>query len=794
MKSFFLFFIAVTLAVPTIATAINIDGVRDAEYGSAIVTQQIGTIIPIPGNNTVGNQGIANGSELDAAYGFASNGVLYLVMAGNFNSLPIQSGGSNPNDVLNLFFMTTGSGPAGDHTLGTNYTAASGGRINRMGVGGNTSSGAPGLTFDTGFTPNYWIGANIGPDDADNPPVTMYVDYQVVCSNCPSAFLGAVVATNLPPDNVLLVSGQGLPGLNGMLVSVNNTNLFGVDGTPCHTNAVGAPQSVAAAAVTTGIELAIPLAALGNPTGNVSICSFITSKYYDTIYNQVLGPVWNGAGAYCQGLLGTTAGDPATVNFASYPGQHSFRIPVPPCDVILVNPTSASYTSTGGVGSVTAANAGGCTITVTVDTANSNWLSVTSSTGLGTGNGSFTYKVATNSTIFTRVGQLISTDIGTTLIATSIVTVTQTGLPPPPLGVITVDGTAESTYGCPLTVQQLSTQFGDSINGDLANATVGSELDAAYGIVQNNILFLTFTGNMQGNGNRLDIFLQTGPGGQNTLTNINPNINNLNRMGAGTNNTGLTFHAGFAPNYVIIVNDFAGSLFADYAQLWPGGTNSLGVATNGYYLGSSTPTNGTLQAGGANPFGFQIAINDSNTNGVHGVDTCNTNTYAVGYAPGDVRTGIELAIPLGALGSPTGTIAVCAFINGTGNDFLSNQILPPIGTNVPAVTVCQANLGEPTLVNLSNQVAASFLVGPEPRITSISKSGNNVILKYQTEVDTNMTYQLQRSSSVTNNAVWSNLPGGLQFGGNVVITYTDTNGATNKPARFYRVRQTPLCP
>ncbi len=779
MKSFFLFFIAVTLAIPTIATAINIDGVADAAYGSAISTQQIGTVA---GDNNYGNQGIANGSELDAAYGFISNGWLYLVMAGNFNSLATADGGTAPNDYLNIFFMT---GPGGDHTLGTNYTATFNGRINNMGVGANnTDPSAPGLKFDTAFTPNHWIGVNVGYDEALDATNTMFVDYQMVCSNCPSAFFGSATSTNLPPNNVLLVTGHG--SLDGILVSLNNTNLNGVTGTSCHTNAAGAAQSVAAAAVTTGVELAIPLSAFGNPTGKVSICSFITDKYFQTMYNQVLGPVWDGTVGYCQSFL--AGGNPAYVDFSALPGQHYFSITVPPCDVIAVNPTGASYTSTGGVGSVTAANVGGCLITVTT---NADWLSVTSSSGLGTGNGSFTYKVATNSTIYTRVGQLIITDIGTTLTATSIVTVTQTGLPAPPLGVITVDGTAESTYGCPITVQQLATGFGNSTSGNLSNALGGSELDAAYGIVQNNILFLTFAGNIEGNGNRLDIFLQTGPGGQNALTNANPNINNLNRMGTGVN-PGLKFGAGFAPNYVIMINDFQGTLYSDYAQLWPGGTNGVGVATNGYYLGYTTPTNGTLQAG-TNPFGLQIAVNESNTNGVNGFGTCNTNTYAVGFGPGDVRTGVELAIPLGAIGSPTGAIAVCAFVNGTGQDFLSNQVLPPIGTNVPAVQVCQGNLGEPTVVNLSNQVAASFLVGPEPRITSISKSGNDVILKYQTEVDTNMTYQVQRSSVLTTNTTWTNIPG-IQPGGNVVITFTDANGATNRPARFYRVRQTPLCP
>ncbi len=167
MKTMRHFLIVALTLLPGLASAITVDGTAEAFYGSAISTQQLGTVA---GDNTSTAQGIANGSELDAAYGFVSNAVLYLVMAGNFDS----DTGATPNDVLNIFFMT---GPGGDHVLGNYYTATYGPpyRMNNM----------AGLTFDTGFTPNHWIGANIGPDDANTPPITMYADYQMVCSNCP---------------------------------------------------------------------------------------------------------------------------------------------------------------------------------------------------------------------------------------------------------------------------------------------------------------------------------------------------------------------------------------------------------------------------------------------------------------------------------------------------------------------------------------------------------------------------------------------------------------------------------
>jgi hypothetical protein len=757
MKNLIVSVIVALLAVSAnTASAVTIDGFADPSYGSAVSTQAIGTTAY---DSTTNNLGLANGSELDAAYGFISNGVLYLVIAGNFDSLF----GVVPNDTLHLFFMSDAGGT--DHTLGGFYTGTYNGRINNM----------AGMTFDTGFTPNHWFGVNVG-QDSSGSNLNMYVDYMVVCSNCASAFLGNVPPTNFPPTILTnIYFGSTIQ------IALNNSNAVGVTDVACYTNAQGAAQSVAASAVRSGIELALPLPVIGSPTGTVKVCAFLTDQTMTYMYNQALGPFYDGTPTYCLNLPNTTA--TSGFLFGSYPGQHYFKLTVPPCDVILVNPTTASYAPTGGVGTVTVANSGGCPITVAT---NASWLSVTSTTGLNIGNGSFNYLVATNTTVFNRQGQFIITNPEGSSIVTQTVTINQIGLTAPPLGVVTVDGTAESTYSCPLAVQQIPTSFGNSTNGSLANAVGGSELDAAYGIIQNNVLFLVFAGNLEGNGNKLDIFLQTGGGGMNTMTNLyNPNQSNINNM------KGLKFGAGFAPNYLLMVNDFAGTLYADYVQLWPGGTNGTGSATNAYYLGASTPTNGTLQTG-SNPFGIQIAINESNTNGVSGTGTCTVNSYPAGYAPSDVRTGVELAIPLAAIGSPTGAIAVCAFVNAGANDFLSNQVLPPIGTNDPNVTVCQNHLGSPASVNLTNQAAPYFLVGPEMRITSVKTISTNTVINCLTAT-TNLQYQLQTATVLSTNTAWGNI-GGLQTGNGAIITLTDVSGATNKPARFYRVRQTPVCP
>ncbi|MEM8784015.1 MAG: PEP-CTERM sorting domain-containing protein, partial [Planctomycetota bacterium] len=65
----------------------------------------------------------------------------------------------------------------------------------------------------------------------------------------------------------------------------NDTNIAGVTG------GTQLADQEAAAAVTTGTEIAIPLAALGNPTGDVKVTAFIASGSFDFLSNQFLSPL-----------------------------------------------------------------------------------------------------------------------------------------------------------------------------------------------------------------------------------------------------------------------------------------------------------------------------------------------------------------------------------------------------------------------------------------------------------------------------------------------------------------------
>ncbi len=70
--------------------------------------------------------------------------------------------------------------------------------------------------------------------------------------------------------------------------------------------------------MTSGIEWAIPLAAIGNPTGDIEVCAFTGGGLQGPgLGNQVLGPVPPGTCAL---------GNPATVNFGAIPGPQFFTV------------------------------------------------------------------------------------------------------------------------------------------------------------------------------------------------------------------------------------------------------------------------------------------------------------------------------------------------------------------------------------------------------------------------------------------------------------------------------------
>ena len=267
------------------------------------------------------------------------------------------------------------------------------------------------------------------------------------------------------------------------------------------------------------------------------------------------------------------------------------------------------------------------------------------------------------------------------------------GLPLSAVAQITIDGTRDSYYagGAQGNIQTINTNFGKNTQGVVGTAN-GSELDNAVGEFGTSDFYLFLGGNLESNFNHLEIFIDTGTGGQNVLRSDNPNVdfNGLNRM------SGLTFDTGFSPNYYFSIGGDGTSLYGNWAQLLPGGGGSGGYLGTTGYASNGALTGGTDQ-------GIRLTLNNSNVSGV------GAGTGAATGNPGAVSTGAEFAIPLSLLGNPTWGqgVKVAAFINGSGHDFVSNQVLGglPIGTD---------NLGDPHNVNFNNYAGNQYFVVPEP--------------------------------------------------------------------------------
>lgn len=279
-----------------------------------------------------------------------------------------------------------------------------------------------------------------------------------------------------------------------------------------------------------------------------------------------------------------------------------------------------------------------------------------------------------------------------------------------------VDGTREVHYGPSLVTQAVKTSFGDNLLGAVDHAD-GSELDEAYGLItglQGSSglikckLQLMLTGNLRSDFTKLELFFDTGPGGQQRLRGDNAPVGfgGLNRMGDDGSGNGLTFDAAFTPDYWIGLTggDVDGEyrFFGNWAELPAGGGG------DGKFLGQTTAASEGLFTDGDNPFNIRATINNANVVGVTGGSTAQSGAGAI--------TGIELQVPQSALGSPDGCIKVCAFINAIDHDDVSNQVL---GSLVPPHT----SLGDPRFVDFSREtgeqwftVCPSAPVGVEPEV------------------------------------------------------------------------------
>lgn len=277
---------AIALACASPGFAVPVDGVLDPEYGGPRSVQTTQTSLGEIATNLTG-------SELDAAFAYVANDTLWLLFAGNFNR-PYTEPIYYPNS-LHLYIDVA---PGGQSSL-SSANPSVGHTVNLLKMAG--------LGFDIDFAPDYWLsGARNGGGGGGYPLYGYYAEL-------PTGGGGSGYWLGISPN-----------GGPGTFVSYPTTsNPFGIMASldPSNTGGVGGGcDAGSGAGATTGIEWAVPLAALGNPVGPIRICALIvTNNGVDSslVSNQVLGPVPPGTCA-----LGPAAG----VDFANVPGAQYFTI------------------------------------------------------------------------------------------------------------------------------------------------------------------------------------------------------------------------------------------------------------------------------------------------------------------------------------------------------------------------------------------------------------------------------------------------------------------------------------
>lgn len=284
--------VSVVLAVAGAASA-QVNGQYKPVYGAPISVQNTQTQF---GNSSTGLVNFANGSELNAAYCYTSGGNLNFFFSGNLES------------NFNKFEFFIDSKAGGQNKLRGDNPNVDFNGLNRLGDDGSGN----GLTFDTGFTPDYWVSVTGG--DVGGGTYGFFAS-------------GAELLTGGGGNGQFLGGNDGQSGgaLTGgtnflnILAAINNSNTLGVGG--------GAGlDGGALTSLGTGIEISIPLASLGLIPGQVFTASaFINGGSHDFLANQVLGGV-GGVG---------NLGEPRNVNFNNVVGNQYFTVPAPGAAALL---------------------------------------------------------------------------------------------------------------------------------------------------------------------------------------------------------------------------------------------------------------------------------------------------------------------------------------------------------------------------------------------------------------------------------------------------------------------------
>ncbi|MCK4872661.1 MAG: hypothetical protein KAS72_08040 [Phycisphaerales bacterium] len=252
----------------------------------------------------------------------------------------------------------------------------------------------------------------------------------------------------------------------------------------------------------------------------------------------------------------------------------------------------------------------------------------------------------------------------------------------PAAAVPTIDGQNIPTeFPAPVATQDTNTQFGNNYN----------ELNQLFIDADSDNIYVGITGNLADN-NAIVLFIDTTPFAGSNILNTDPggpcpgDIPTLIRMYSGT-----TMETGFSPNYTLLVSvgTFPGQTLSELVMACD--LTDLDAMTNTPLgLGLINSGSGVLSTTAVT--GVEVALDNSNVNGVGEWSEGGETPAQTGDDPTDATTGFEIAIPRDLLGlTSVAPVEVSFFVFLTNNaqgggsgpcdreGYASNQGLPGIG-------------------------------------------------------------------------------------------------------------------
>jgi hypothetical protein len=232
---------------------------------------------------------------------------------------------------------------------------------------------------------------------------------------------------------------------------------------------------------------------------------------------------------------------------------------------------------------------------------------------------------------------------------------------------------------------------------------------------------------------------------------------------------GMTFDTGFEPDIHCYFRRSGTEAFFDIIDLSTQTNSTYGSL----FAGEGAATTGT---GVVNSAPMVVAYNNSNTGGVAG---SGTGEAAPPLHWTNSVFGLELAIDLIDIGVPTGTVQCAIMINGSGRDYLSNQILAglPADTFNLGSDMQGGSLGNLTAIDFNLAPGNQFFEFPAkyipdaPLVSSIAPvSGGTQVELGLANLTPGVYYILQKTADLT--LPFSDVPGSGQIATNATQSVT----------------------